>query len=206
MSIYIRILNTFYISDTQMQERVMFMSEIWKPWPKDNSIEVSNKGNVRHASTTVVLNNESGSRKVIDAKIIKQHLYGSYMFVNFHSKSWLVGRLVAETFLDNPDKLDVIVYLDDDSTNNSSDNLAWASRAESMKRSRSSEKFKNSRGKSVPVYCRELGRRYESCKECLAVIEQLPDSPKINYDTLMRKLRGTGEAEVSGYHFTKIQL
>lgn len=59
-----------------------------------------------------------------------------YLNVNLNkngiSKTWRVHRLVAETFLQNPDNLPEIHHKNHDRRDNRVENLAWVTRAEQM--------------------------------------------------------------------------
>ena len=59
-----------------------------------------------------------------------------YLNVNLNkngiSKTWRVHRLVAETFLKNPDNLPEIHHKNHDRRDNRVENLAWVTRAEQM--------------------------------------------------------------------------
>lgn len=54
---------------------------------------------------------------------------GGYLFVNLckngKKKMFKIHRLVAETFLENPDNLPQVNHKDEDKTNNRVDNLEW---------------------------------------------------------------------------------
>lgn len=64
-------------------------------------------------------------------KIIKQYTrsdggyYGVFLKLNNKSVCYNVHRLVAETFLPNPDNLRVVHHIDENKHNNSIDNLMW---------------------------------------------------------------------------------
>lgn len=50
-----------------------------------------------------------------------------YMVVNINRKKTYVHRLVAETWVKNPNGYDVVNHKDSDRTNNAKDNLEWCS-------------------------------------------------------------------------------
>jgi hypothetical protein len=59
-----------------------------------------------------------------------------YAFVNLSlegvAKSYLVHRLIAQTFLLNPDNYTEIDHIDKDKTNNCVENLRWVSRCQNL--------------------------------------------------------------------------
>lgn len=95
--------------------------EIWKSNPEIEKIEVSSFGRVRS---------------------VKGHYYKScpnncgYLQVTFSVNGKnvykLVHRLVAQTFIPNPDNLPEVNHKDCDRKNNSADNLEWCSHEENI--------------------------------------------------------------------------
>lgn len=86
------------------------------------------------------------------------HLYVSVIDKNGKKSKKLVHRLVAETFLDNPNNHPLVRHLDDDPTHNEVDNLAWGTKQENY-----ADMIRN--GHDVcrkPVYCYETDTVYES--------------------------------------------
>lgn len=49
---------------------------------------------------------------------------------NGDSKSWKVSRLVAITFIPNPENLPIVMHRDNNTLNNHKDNLKWGTYAE----------------------------------------------------------------------------
>jgi len=97
---------------------------IWKEYPECNKYLVSNTGEVK---------NKKSNRIMMGSKV------NGYRFVNFHpgnkktlKMNRLVHRMVAQTFLDNPDNKPVVNHKDTDILNNNLDNLEWVTYKENM--------------------------------------------------------------------------
>lgn len=86
--------------------------EIWIDHPTLN-IECSDFGRIRFRRTRI----SSGGRNGVKA---------SYLRVHVGTKWYLVHRLIAETFLENPDDKPTVDHIDRNRENNRLDNLRWA--------------------------------------------------------------------------------
>ena len=111
------------------------MIEIWKPVPVYNhknssgrwKYEVSNLGNIRIPEYIDKKN------KVHKEKTLKhqqnQEGYHTVCLSDGHGKQkrFLVSRLVAMAFIENPNNEEYVNHRDEDKNNNSADNLEWCS-------------------------------------------------------------------------------
>lgn len=100
------------------------MEEIWKPIPEyEEYYEVSSLGRVRRIRT---------------GRILKNHIdsYG-YLVVGLHvhskQKTCFVHRLVAMTFIPNPENKPQVNHINGIKTDNCSTNLEWATSSENMR-------------------------------------------------------------------------
>lgn len=122
--------------------------ELWKQY-KDTNYEVSNLGNVRRIGAKKnrkIQDNGIGYCKVSLSKEGKKKFY-------------LIHRLVAETFIPNPDNLPCVNHKDEDKSNNCVDNLEWCSiEYNNAYGTRTEKTYK-------PVYCVELDRTFKSLTE-----------------------------------------
>lgn len=114
--------------------------EIWKDtiYP---GYQVSNLGRFRSLDRKV--QKRDGSTQMYKSRVLKQGLGTSgYLGVTFSregkNKTFLAHRLVALSFLQNPDSKKTVNHLDGDKTNNKANNLEWSTYSENhLHRSRS---------------------------------------------------------------------
>ena len=92
------------------------MMEEWRAVPGYEGLyEVSNKGNVRNVRRNTLLRLTKTNNGYIRV----------FLYKNGIKTNLSVHRLVAKTFLPNPDNLPIINHKDEDKTNNNVDNLEW---------------------------------------------------------------------------------
>ena len=102
-------------------------TEIWKSHPEISGIEVSTLSNIRTLDR--LISSENGTR-FTKGRVLKQQLnHNGYLQVRIPvDGKWVtksVHRLVAQTFIKNPDNLPEVNHMDCDRRNNNIDNLEW---------------------------------------------------------------------------------
>lgn len=102
---------------------------LWRPVLGFESLyEVSNKGDIK--SLNRVVNHPKSGKLTLKGKLIRQQDNGrGYKQVTLYKEGnkycKRVNRLVAESFLPNPEKLTQVAHLDETRWNNSLSNLKW---------------------------------------------------------------------------------
>lgn len=123
------------------------MEEIWKNIEGYEGLyECSNYGNIKSLAMDVKMPN--GGLRHYDERILKPRVdkYG-YLYINLSKngkiKTFKIHRLVAQTFLDNPNNLPCVNHKDENKLNNIPENLeyctvaynnSYGTRTERMKR------------------------------------------------------------------------
>ena len=128
--------------------------EQWKEWPQDPRILVSNKGNVvsykrGFGYPLKVLYNNCG--------------YQTVGAGDGHRPMRLVHRLVAETWIDNPNHYEQVNHINGNKDDNSVENLEWVTRSENMRHAYRTGLLKT---KGTPIRIVETDEVFESVSEC----------------------------------------
>ena len=95
---------------------------MWKTVSLFSNYEINNLGNVRNKKTKKILSQSLSSK--------------GYYQINIDGKSRRAHRLLAETFIANPDNLETVNHKDGNKLNNNLNNLEWMSRGDNIKHSR----------------------------------------------------------------------
>lgn len=163
--------------------------ELWREWPQDPRILVSNMGNVvsykrGSAYPLKVIHNPSGYQTVSVG-------HGS------NNKQY-VHRLAAETWLDNPDHYEEVNHINGDKDDNRVENLEWTTRSENLRHAyRTGLKKKTGGSKPTPIRIVETGEVFESIAECARRIGCLPAN-------ISNCLAGR-QSTCRGYHFEYVK-
>lgn len=123
--------------------------EIWKPVKRfDHSYEVSNFGRIRSIDRNIL--NKHNYRfekgKVMVPNVHRQGYLRIFLSNGVFRERFLVHRLVAEAFIDNPDNKPFVNHKDNNPANNHADNLEWCTQKENVHHARGLGVLKPHRG------------------------------------------------------------
>jgi len=107
--------------------------EIWKPIKQNTNskfiYEVSNLGRFRRITVRTKM------AKIQFGSLSTTNTHTQYVKVSVNSKTLMLHRLVAETFIPNPDNKPMVNHRDLDGSNNTVSNLEWVTASENMQHS-----------------------------------------------------------------------
>lgn len=138
--------------------------EIWKDISGYPNYQISNLGRVWSKKRQIYLKqfkNNSGYSQVA--------LYA----INGKCKKELVHRLVALTFIDNPNNYPCVNHKDENKDNNTASNLEWCDR--SYNTNYGDRNNKAAKAISKKIRCIETGAIYNSGKEAAKALGTTPD-------------------------------
>ena len=109
----------------------MLKQEIWKPISNYEGLyEISNKGQIKSVGRYIKSNHNNTrfqEEKIRKLTVNNKGYITVRLCKNGKYKTFLVHRLVAETFIPNPLGYNEINHKDENKTNNKVDNLEWCS-------------------------------------------------------------------------------
>lgn len=136
--------------------------EIWKDIVGyEGCYQVSNLGRVKSLNYL-----QKGKEQILKAQVVSCGYFAVTLSKEGKSKTHTIHRLVAKTFIDNPDNLPQVNHKDEDKTNNRVENLEWCSAEYNVnygsRTKRQSESQTNYPKFSKRVLCLETGKIYPS--------------------------------------------
>jgi hypothetical protein len=134
--------------------------EIWKPVPFNPLYEVSSHGNFRNAKTLRQTLFHIDKLKAKQTRIrvsVKNDIKKGTGFY--------LHRLIAMTFIPNPDNLEEVNHIDGDPYNNRVENLEWITREDNMRHFHENrEKYDFKTVRQVALYCSKTDAVLEAYK------------------------------------------
>ena len=124
-----------------IHKRLIGLNEIWKDVKNYEGLyQVSNLGRVRSLDVRTYQKNKFGKFKYVlhKGKILKiQKQRNGYFTIDLHMNGKferkIIHRLVAETFISNPNNYQYINHKDSNTSNNRVDNLEWCTQKYNIK-------------------------------------------------------------------------
>ena len=141
------------------------MNEIWRDVPGYEGLyQVSNYGGVRSMN----YNKKLGNIRELKQKLRDNGYLEVHLSKDSKRKYFLVHRLVAEAFLENPDNKPQVNHIDGDKSNNYVSNLEYTTNGENQKHAYST-RLKNAQGayeaNRKSVRCITTGKEFDSITE-----------------------------------------
>jgi DNA-binding transcriptional regulator YiaG len=137
------------------------MQEVWKDINGyEGYYQVSSLGRVK--SVKRMVNHNYGGLKIVNERVMSQRTakYKNLMLCKEgEERIFWVHRLVAESFIENPDNKPEVNHKDANCHNNNVDNLEWATRAENQIHAVQHDLFKTKYGKN-PYKNRDLAATF----------------------------------------------
>lgn len=148
--------------------------EIWKPYPYNKIYKVSNIGRVR-----------GRGGKILHPATHRQ----GYLWLKIGNRHCLVHRLVAETFIPNPDNKSTVNHINANKADNRVENLEWATQSENNRH-------------ALNLHLRYFTKRmWENCTKGYKLSKRQVDDIKSKYDN------GTSQFKIAEeFHVSRAQI
>jgi hypothetical protein len=85
---------------------------------------------INHPELNKYYVSKTGEIYDMNKKIKNQSLLNGYKCIKVNSKTYLVHRLVALTYANNPNNCNTVNHIDENKTNNNATNLEWVTQKE----------------------------------------------------------------------------
>lgn len=142
--------------------------------------EVSTEGKIRSVNRTIKKGEVFISRK---SQEMKTFLTNGYERVSLNKegkrKKFMVHRLVAETFIPNPENKKEVNHKDANKLNNSVGNLEWVTKLENMRHAEDNNLIRRTKGtqrynsKLNEDLVRELRKRFKEGETCHSLAKEI---------------------------------
>lgn len=167
--------------------------EVWKEVEFHKGFYVSNLGRVRRDAFIDSCGRPYEERFV---SIVNNKKRDGYDYVHIGEKNKSLARLVAETFIPNPDNKPEVNHIDGNKFNNSVSNLEWVTTIENKKHAWDNG-LCNAKHRMQKIMCKETGEIFNSIVECSIKM-------KIDRRSIFRNLKGEKD-KIKGYSFERIE-
>ena len=158
--------------------------ELWREWPQDPRIKVSNKGNI------------VSCKRGAPYPLKVWHTNSGYQMVSAGPPPQLVHRMVAETWIPNPNHYEQVNHVNGNKDDNSVENLEWVTQSQNLCHAYRTG-LRKGYAKGTPIRIVETGEIFESIRECARRIGGDPG-------TISKCLAGE-RSTCCGYHFEYVE-